>query len=83
MGSLGLDVARGLLLRHDWGPQYRSGHFLGSIARLGISDDAAFLGEPKTGGCAERWIRTRKEQSLWVDLHDSVNQLHHAVTGFV
>jgi len=57
-GALGPDVARGLSLRHDWGPQYRSAHFLGSIGWLGIADDAAFLGEPETNGCAERWIRT-------------------------
>jgi hypothetical protein len=42
-GRLDADVARGLSLRHDWGPQYRSAHFLGSIAWLGITDDAAFL----------------------------------------
>jgi putative transposase len=42
-GRLDADVARGLALRHDWGPQYRSAHFLGSIGWLGISDDAAFL----------------------------------------
>jgi transposase len=54
-GQLGPDVARGVQLRHDWGPQYRSGHFLGSVAWLGIADDAAFLGEPETNGCAERW----------------------------
>jgi putative transposase len=51
-GGLGPDVARGLSLRHDWGPQYRSAHFLGSIGWLGIADDAAFLGEPETNGCA-------------------------------
>jgi putative transposase len=45
------------------GTPYRSAHSLGSIAWLGIADDAAFLGEPETGGCAERWIRTLKEQS--------------------
>jgi transposase InsO family protein len=54
-GRLDADIARGVQLRHDWGPQYRSGHFLGSIAWLGIADDAAFLGEPETNGCAERW----------------------------
>ena len=52
--GVGADVARGLQLRHDWGPPYRSAHFLGSIAWLGISDDAAFLGEPETNGCVER-----------------------------
>jgi putative transposase len=82
-GRLDADIARGVQLRHDWGPQYRSAHFLGSIAWLGIADDAAFLGEPETNGCAERWIRTLKEQCLWAELHDTVGQLRRAVSGFV
>jgi transposase InsO family protein len=82
-GRLDADVARGVQLRHDRGPQYRSGHFLGSIAWLGISDDAAFLGEPETNGCAERWIRTLKEQCLWAELHDTRDQLRQAIAGFV
>jgi putative transposase len=28
-GRLDADIVRGLSLRHDWGPQYRSAHFLG------------------------------------------------------
>ena len=47
-GRLDADIARGLALRHDWGPQYRSVHFTGSLAWLGIADDPAFLGEPET-----------------------------------
>jgi putative transposase len=82
-GALGPDVARGLSLRHDWGPQDRSAHFLGSLGWLGIADDAAFLGEPETNGCAERWIRTLKQQCLWAELHDSVDELRQAVARFV
>jgi transposase InsO family protein len=82
-GRLDADVARGLALRHDWGPQYRSAHFTGSLAWLGINDSPAFLGEPETNGCAERWIRTLKEQCLWVQLHDTVEELRQAVAGFV
>ena len=82
-GRLDADIARGLQLRHDWGPQYRSAHFTGSLAWLGISDDPAFLGEPETNGCAERWIRTLKDQCLWVQLHDTIDELRQAVTGFV
>jgi transposase InsO family protein len=41
------------------------------------------LGEPETNGCAERWIRTLKDQCLWVRLHDTVEELRQAVTGFV
>jgi hypothetical protein len=56
-------------------------HFAGSLAWLGISDDPALLGEPETGGCAERWIRTLKEQCLWAELHDAVDQLRQAVAA--
>jgi putative transposase len=41
------------------------------------------LGEPETNGCAERWIRTLKEQCLWAELHNTVDQLRQAVAGFV
>jgi putative transposase len=82
-GRLDADVARGLELRHDWGPQYRSAHFTGSLAWLGIADSPAFLGEPETNGCAERWIRTFKDQCLWTTLHDTVDELRQAVAGFV
>ena len=78
-GGLAPDVARGVKLRHDWGPQYRSHHFLGTIAWLGLDNDAAFIGEPETNGCAERFIRTLKEQCLWADLHDTVDHLRQAV----
>lgn len=78
-GQLGPDVARGVKLCHDWGPQYRSRHFLGSITWLGLTDDAAFVGEPETNGCAERFIRTLKEQCLWAELCDTVDDLRQAV----
>ena len=64
-------------------PQYRSAHFTGSLAWLGITDSPAFLGEPETNGCAERWIRTLKEQCLWAELHDTVDELRQAVASFV
>lgn len=57
-GVLAADVARGVEVRHDWGSQYRSRHFTGSLAWLGIADSPAYPGEPETNGCAERWIKT-------------------------
>lgn len=81
-GGLEPDVARGVKLRHDWGSQYRAQHFLGSIAWLGIDDDAAYVGEPECNGVAERFIRTLKEQCLWVRLHQDIGDLRQAVARF-
>jgi transposase InsO family protein len=82
-GQLGPDVARGITVRHDWGSQYRSHHFTGSLRWLGMTDEPTYPGEPEGNGCAERWIRTLKEQCLWVRLHDDLDDLRHAVADFV
>lgn len=81
-GPLGPDVARGIKLRHDWGSQYRADYFQGSLNWLGISDDAAYVGEPECNGVAERFIRTLKEQCLWVELYEDVEHLRQGVATF-
>ena len=81
-GSLEPDIARGIAVRHDWGSQYRSVHFQASLRWLGMVDDPAFVGEPETNGCAERWIKTLKEQCLWARLYDDVHDLRQAVAAF-
>lgn len=82
-GEIGPDVARGVAMRHDWGPQYTSGHFTGALSWLGIEDSPAYVGEPSCNGCAERFIRTLKEQCIWAKLYTSVDELREAVAGFV
>jgi putative transposase len=82
-GQLGPNVARGIKLRHDWGSQYRADHFQGSITWLGITDDAAFVGEPQGNGVAERFIRTLKEQCLWSKLFEDTNDLRQGVAAFI
>ena len=82
-GSLEADTARGIEVRHDWGPQYRSAHFTGSLAWLGLTDSPAFPGEPECNGCAERWIKTLKEQCLWARPYRNVDDLRQAVAAFV
>jgi putative transposase len=81
-GGVDADVGRGIALRHDWGPQYTSGHFQGALAWLGITDSPAFAGEPPGNGCAERFIRTLKEQCLWAKLYNDIAELHAAVVEF-
>jgi putative transposase len=82
-GQVAPDVARGIQLRHDWGPQYLSGHFQGTLKWLGIEDSPAYAGEPACNGCAERFIRTLKEQCLWARLYDDIDDLRQAVRLFV
>jgi putative transposase len=82
-GTLGPNVARGIKLRHDWGSQYRAHHFQGSLAWLGIEDDAALVGEPQGNGVAERFIRTLKEQCLWARLAEDVDDLRQDVARFI
>ena len=81
-GQLAPDVARGVAVRHDWGSQYRSHHFTGSLTWLGIRDDPSYPGEPEGNGCAERFIRTLKEQCLWARLYQDVDDLRQGVAVF-
>jgi len=82
-GVLSPDVARGIEVRHDWGSQYRSAHFTGSLGWLGLADSPAYPGEPECNGCAERWIKTLKEQCLWARPYRDVDDLRQAVAAFV
>jgi putative transposase len=82
-GEIGPDVARGIALRHDWGPQYASGHFQGSLRWLGIEDSPAFVGEPPCNGCAERFLRTLKEKCIWTKAWKDVAELRAAVKAFL
>ncbi len=82
-GVVDRNVARGVSCRHDWGPQYTSGHFQGSLRWLGITDSPAFAGEPPCNGCAERFIRTLKEQCIWTKRWESIEELRAGVKAFV
>src|SRR3954466_14022154 len=71
-GAFAKDVAAGLQLRHDHGSQYVSHHFQAEIRFLGIESSPAFVREPEGNGCAERFIRTLKENLLWVRRFETV-----------
>ena len=65
-GAIAPGVARGLKLRHDHGSNYMSGDFQDEIECLGIEASPSFVREPEGNGVAERFIRTLKENLLWV-----------------
>jgi hypothetical protein len=48
------DVARSLALRHDWGPQYRSAHFTGSLVGGQGPGDIADRGLVRSGRTISR-----------------------------
>ena len=81
-GGFAKDIARGLSVRHDHGSQYMSDHFQKEIAFLGIESSPAFVRAPEGNGCAERFIRTLKENLLWVRYFETIEELRQALLVF-
>ena len=81
-GAFAKDIARGLAVRHDHGSPYMSEAFQTELAFLGIESSPAFVRAPEGNGCAERFIRTLKENLLWVHTFDTVEELRQALLAF-
>lgn len=81
-GAFGKNIARGLAVRHDHGSQYMSDTFQKELAFLGIESSPAFVRAPEGNGCAERFIRTLKENLLWVRTFSTVEDLRRALLDF-
>ena len=82
MGDYGRDVACGLKVRHDHGSQFMSDHYQGELRFLGIESSPAFVREPEGNGCAERFVRTLKEQLLWLRTFETAEELRLALQEF-
>ena len=59
--------------------QYMADAFQNELEFLGIESSPAFVRAPEGNGCAERFIRTLKENLLWVHTFDTVEQLRQAL----
>jgi putative transposase len=81
-GRFGANAAKGLSIRHDHGSAYMSDHFQTELAFFGMTASPAFVKEPEGNGCAERFIRTLKENLLWVRHFDTIEQLRAALQEF-
>jgi transposase InsO family protein len=81
-GSFAKNVARGLAVRHDHGSQYMAHDFQKELGFLGIESSPAFVRAPEGNGCAERFIRTLKENLLWVRTFDTLEELRQALLAF-
>ena len=81
-GTIGEGVARGLRLRHDHGSNYLADDFQQEVAFFGIESSPSFVREPEGNGVAERFIRTLKENLLWVRSFDTIEELRLALLEF-
>jgi transposase InsO family protein len=81
-GSYDAKVAVGLKLRHDHGSQFISDDYQQELDFLGIESSPAFVREPEGNGVSERFIRTLKEQLLWVRYFATVEELRLALLEF-
>ena len=81
-GGFAKHVARGLSVRHDHGSQYMSDVFQKELKFLGAESSPAFVRTPEGNGSAERFIRTLKENLLWVQTFDTIEELRQALLLF-
>ena len=81
-GAVGKDMAAGLTIRHDNGSQYISHDFQNEIAWLGVKSSPSFVRAPEGNGCAERFIRTLKENLLWVRTFGTIEEMQQALQEF-
>ncbi len=75
-------IALGLGLRMDWGPQYTAHQFLGELAWLGIRASPSYVGEPECNGVMECWLRTLKEECLYLHDCESLEQAREVIKRF-
>jgi transposase InsO family protein len=81
-GGFDRGIASGLAIRHDHGSAYMSDDFRRELEFLGMASSPSFVREPEGNGCAERFIRTLKEQLLWVRPFATVEELAEALREF-
>jgi putative transposase len=82
-GAFAKDVARGLTVRSDWGPQYIADAFGNELAWLGITHSHSFVREPQCNGVIERFIRTLKEQCIWLHRFESLDEARGIMGAFI
>jgi transposase InsO family protein len=81
-GGFRAGAAAGIRNRHDHGSQYMSNDYQAEIAFLGMESSPSFVRQPECNGCVERFMRTLKEQLLWVKTFRSIEELRQALAEF-
>jgi len=81
-GRYDVGIAQGTKLRHDHGGQFISHAFQDELRTIGIESSPSFVRQPEGNGCVERFIRTLKEQLLWLQRFRTVAELNRALRDF-
>jgi putative transposase len=82
-GGFGKEVARGLQIRCDWGPQYVADAWINEVKWLGMTISPSYVGEPECNGVIERFIRTLKEQCLYLHQFSSLAEARAVIAAFI
>jgi putative transposase len=59
-----------------------SDDYQAEIVFLGMESSPSFVRQPECNGCVERFIRTLKEQLLWVRTFQNLEELRQALQEF-
>lgn len=81
-GAATKEIARGLQIRCDWGPQYVATAWIQEVKWLGITISPSYVGEPQCNGVAERFMRTLKEQCLYLHQFETLEQARQSISEF-
>ncbi len=76
-------IELGLRLRCDWGPQYIADAWINEVKWLGITISPSYVGEPECNGVAERFMRTLKEQCLYLHRFTSLTEARAIIGVFI
>jgi transposase InsO family protein len=76
-------VARGLKIRCDWGPQYIADAWINEVKWLGITISPSYVGEPECNGVIERFMRTLKEQCIYLHRFQSLTEAQRIIGDFI
>lgn len=82
-GAFAKEIARGLQIRCDWGPQYIAAAWIQEVHWLGMTISPSFVGEPQCNGVAERFMRTLKEQCLYLHQFQNLEDARQVIAEFI
>ncbi|MGH7373738.1 MAG: IS3 family transposase [Candidatus Rokuibacteriota bacterium] len=83
LGGVRKDAARGVKIRCDWGPQYIADAWIAEVKWLGMTITPSYVGEPQCNGVIERFIRTLKEQCLYLHRFQTLEEARRIIGEFI